>query len=120
MATEEVEKVEISKDDKFCDSHSVPIDAPLILLDRFKCLFVCFYFALLVPAHAPCRSAFDVLMQQSRELRLPPIVDDLRLRGDQRLRNELLKLLGALKVGWSPDIVNLAGEELVRKLSAAL
>ena len=37
MATEDVEKVEISKDDRFSDPHIVPIDAPLILLE---CLFV--------------------------------------------------------------------------------
>ena len=43
-------------------------------------------------------------MQQSRELRLPPLIDDV---------NELLKLLGELKVGWSPDIVGSVGEELV-------
>ena len=122
MATEEVEKVEISKDDKFCDSHAVPIDAPLMLLDRFRCLFVCFYLTLLATAQVqvPCRSAFHVLMQQSRELHLPPVVDTLRLRGDQRVRNDLLKVLGELKIGWPPDIVNSAGEEFVRKLSATL
>ena len=37
------ENVEISKDDKFRDLPSVPIDAPPILLDWFRCLFVCFY-----------------------------------------------------------------------------
>lgn len=120
MATENVEKVEISKDDRFSDPHVVPIDAPLILLDRFKCLFVCFYLALIVSVTIPCRSAFDVVMEQSRELRLPPLIDDVRLRGDQRVQNEVLKLLGELKVGWSPDIVGSAGEDLVRKLSTTL
>ncbi len=47
MSTEQVKQVEISKDEKFSDAHSIPTDAPLFLLDRFKCLFVCFFLVLI-------------------------------------------------------------------------
>ena len=88
-ATEEVEKVGISKDDRFCDSHAVPLDAPLILLDRFRCLLVCFYLTLLsLPHMCHVRVLLMYLCKKAESymyIHLPPVVDALRLRGDQRV-----------------------------------
>ena len=76
MATENVEKVEISKDDGFSDPMLFQLmPCSDILLDRFKCLLVNFYLTLTVSVTVPCHSAFDVLMQQSRELHLPCLID---------------------------------------------
>ena len=43
-----------------------------------------------------------------------------KLRADQKLYNDLITLLGAMNIGWSPDTVDTAGKECVKVLSAAL
>ena len=57
------------------------------------------------------RNAFDVLMQSRNERRLPAKVDGDKLRGDQRMCNDLL---GALNIGWPSDIVGSAGGKCVK------
>ena len=72
---------------------------------------------------APSRSAFSVLMSRASEVFLPEKVsarDIETLRGDQLLRNDLIDVLDALKVGWSPDTVKTVGELCVKCLTAAL
>ena len=62
MATEEVVKIEISQDQKFLDCHCVPQDAPLILLDQFKCMYICYHLAPHKPScTSASRSVSDVL-----------------------------------------------------------
>ena len=113
--------MKISKKDQFLDPHCDPLDAPLMLLNQFNCLYVCFTLRASVTA-VPTAStnAFDVLMQQSRELHLPSEVSGPNVRGDQKVRKELLKVLHELKVGWSPSSVESAGKQLVWKLAATL
>ena len=126
LATVEVQTVEISKDDKFSDSHKVSLDAPLMLLSQFNCQNVCFtlmltlVLATAMPTSTASRDAFEVLTKTNQELRLPVAVTGPNLRGDQRVRDELLKVLDELGVGWSPSTVESTGEQLVRKLAATL
>ena len=66
------------------------------------------------------RNAFNVLMQSRNERRLPAKVDGDKLRGDQRMCNNVIDLLGALNIGWPPDIVGSAGGKCVKVLVSAL
>jgi hypothetical protein len=62
-------------------------------------------------------------MSRASEVLFPEKVsarDIETLRGDQLLRNDLINVLDALKVGWSPDAVKTVGESCVKSLTAAL
>ena len=86
LDTEEVQSVKISKEEKFLDPHCVPLDAPLMLLNQFNCQHVCFTLCTSVTTvPTASRNAFDVIMQQSKELRLPPEVNGPKIRGDQKV-----------------------------------
>lgn len=123
MATIEVQKVEISTDDKFENTHCVPLDAPLTLLNQFNSHYVCFHLltAVVIPAvNSTARNVCEVLMQQSKEQHLPPTLTGTHIRADQQVYNKLLEVLGTLKVGWSPSIVNSTGKKFVHLLAACL
>ena len=120
MNNEKVESVAISKDDRFIDTHSVPLDAPLSILSQLNSQYICYHLAPSLVPSSSSRSASEVLMQRSRETVLPAPTTNPNLRGDQQVRNVLLSLLSELKVGWSPCVVQSTGERFVRILSAAL
>lgn len=88
--------IELSANEKFTDPvHVVPIDAPVIICDQFKCMHVCVTIESMERIHAPERrpNAFDVLMASSRDVVLPPKLsppDGKELRKDQQLYNNLL------------------------------
>ena len=109
-------KILIANNDSFKDSQEVSIDAPVVLCQNFNCKFI----KTDEPVQSlltsePRRNAFEVLMNQAREVVLP-----IKLRGDQTLYNDVLDLLVKMKVGWSPDIVKTTGEKFVKTLSDTL
>ena len=117
----------ISKKETFDTTHTVPLDAPVKLLETYGCLYVCYYLAdntVSEPAQgAP--NALTVLMQSASRLVLPPVCQSPspgteQLRGDQALRNDVIAYLEERKVGWSPSVVSTSGEQLVKILTAAL
>ena len=65
-----IEKVQIAANEKFTDPvHVVPIDAPVIICDQFKCMRVCMSHVCIsieniekMPASERRPNAFDVLM----------------------------------------------------------
>jgi len=48
------------------------------------------------------------------------IVGDTERRGDQKVRNLVIDLLEEVKVGWTPDSVDMIGEKFVRQMSNTL
>ena len=91
-----IEKVQIAANEKFTDPvHVVPIDAPVIICDQFKCMHVCISIENIerIPASERRPNAFDVLMASSRDIVLPPKLsppEGKELRRDQQLYNDLL------------------------------
>ena len=92
---ETVHEVVISQNENFLDPcHGVPICAPVSLCDQFKCKYVCF----LLKAEeenrpVPSRTVDTVLMEASRARVIPDhaeAAEGRTLRGDQRLRNDIL------------------------------
>ena len=59
-------------------------------------------------------------MQARNEKRLPAKVHGDKLRGDQKMFNDFIDLLGAMNIGWSPDLVGTAGEKCVKVVVSAL
>lgn len=68
----------------------------------------------------PAKNAFAVLMQSQRERRLPAKVKGDKLRGDQRMFNDVVDLLGAMNIGWTPDVVGSVGENCIKVLVSSL
>ena len=69
-----VEKVQIASNEKFTDPvHVVPLDAPVIICDQFKCMHVCISIEDIVRMSPSERqpNAFEVLMASSRDIVLP-------------------------------------------------
>ena len=96
-----IELIQIAANEKFTDPvHVVPIDAPVIICDQFKCMHVCITIESMETIHASERrpNAFCVLMASSRDVVLPPKLsppDGKELRKDQQLYNNLLGILFA-------------------------
>ena len=96
-----IELVQIASNEKFSDPvHVIPIDAPVIICDQFKCMHVCITIesmeTIRVSEQRP--NAFDVLMASSRDVVLPPKLsppDGKELRKDQQLYTILLGILCA-------------------------
>ena len=68
MTEVSIEKVQIAPNEKFADPvHVVPIDAPVIICDQFKCIHVCVSVKdiVRVPSCSGRQNAFDVLMASS-------------------------------------------------------
>lgn len=59
-------------------------------------------------------------MQSQRERRLPAKVKGDKLRGDQRMFNDVVDLLGAMNIGWTPDVVGSVGENCIKVLVSSL
>ena len=68
----------------------------------------------------PARNAFEVLMQSRNERRLPGKINGDKLRGDQRMYNDFIDLLGAMNIGWTPDLVGSVGEKCIEVAVSAL
>ena len=60
------------------------------------------------------------LSQARNEKRLPANVHGDKLRGDQKMFNDFIDLLGAMNIGWTPDLVGTAGEKCVKIIVSAL
>ena len=136
-SNEIVTQVVISSNERLVDpAHTVPLDAPVKLLETYGCHYVGFYLA--DSSTAPAeeaqeqqpQNALTILMQNAGRIMLPPASVgttassssgcDQQLRGDQRLRNDYLQYLQDRKVGWSPGIVSSTGEQFVRIMTSAL
>ena len=122
MIATEVIKTEISTGEKFVDVHTVPLDAPLSLLDQFNCHYVCFHLMSteVSTSISTSRNAINILMSSSKEKRLPQPIEGANQRADHQLYNKLLEVLGTLKVGWSPCVVESTGKRFVQKLANCL
>ena len=63
------------------------------------------------------RNAFEIMMNQSRELVLPPDsveMDGKSLNGSLQVQNKALEIIRNMKLGWTPDIiVTSTGEKFV-------
>ena len=68
----------------------------------------------------PARNAFEVLMQSRNERRLPGKINGDKLQGDQRMYNDFIDLLGAMNIGWTPDLVSSVGEKCIKVAVSAL
>ena len=87
---------------------------------QFSCPKVTYYFCSKEVQVAPAKNAFAVLMQSQRERRLPAKVSSDKLRGDQRMFNDVVDMLGAMNIGWTPDLVGSVGENCVKVIVSAL
>ena len=65
-------------------------------------------------------NAFTLLMQARNEKRLPAKVHGDKLRGDQKMFNDLSDLLGAMNIGWTPDLVGTAGEKVCQNYCVSI
>ena len=65
-------------------------------------------------------NAFTVLMESRNERRLPAKCNSDKLQGDQKMFNDFIDLLGAMNIGWTPDIVSSVGEKCVKVIVSAL
>ena len=119
FAGETVVQVVISSNERLTDpTHTVPLDAPIKLLETYGCHYVGFYLADSgtagqVAHHSTQQpNVLAVLMQNAGRLVLPCAAvnvsasSEQQLRGDQRLRNDFLRYLQESKVGWSPSVVS--------------
>ena len=59
-------------------------------------------------------------MQARNEKRLPAKVHGDKLCGDQKMFHDFIDLLGAMNIGWTPDLVGTAGETCVKIIVSAL
>ena len=113
LGSETVAEVTISAvaDDKSVHSaHTVPLDAPVTLLETYGCPYVKFYLATssstISQAQQQLPNALEMLMQNAERLVLPPAAiydsssdSDQHIRGDYRLRNDFIHYLETKKVG---------------------
>ena len=65
-------------------------------------------------------NALTLLMQARNEKRLAAKVHGDKLRGDQKMFNDFIDLLGAMNISWTPDVVGTAGEKCVKIMVSAL
>lgn len=111
-------------------THTVPLDAPITLLETYHCHYVNYYLAPLSSStdsttQQPQPNALAILMQNAERIVLPPVSTNIpaseqQLRGDIRLRNDFIHYLEIQKVGWSPGIVSTTGEQFVKMLTLTL
>ena len=126
LSAQTIAKIVIDRTDRFRDPQEVSIDAPVYICHQFGCKFVCYELEgerSIAGNAGSSKNAFDVLMCRAREAALPPKSsppEGRSLRGDQRLRNDVLDSLGRMQVGWAPDVVATTGESFVRGLTDAL
>ena len=127
FSAEVVIQVVISKNEKLDTTHTVPLDAPVKLLETYGCLYVCYYLAdnTVRETSQESPNALTILMQRVSQRVLPPVCQSPssgseQLRGDQVLRNDVIGYLQERNVGWSPSVVSTSGEQLVKTLTAAL
>ena len=97
MTDVSVEKVQIASNEKFTDPvHVVPLDAPIIICDQFKCTRVCISIEdniVRMPSSERQPNAFEVLMASSHDIVLPNKLspsEGKELRRDQQLYNNLI------------------------------
>ena len=87
---------------------------------QFNCCTISYCLAVREDVNTSSTNAFSVLMASQRERHLPSKLGGDAPRSDQRLRNDLLGMLAAMNVGWSPDLVTTVGERCVKVLTSAL
>ncbi len=125
--SETLSKVLISSNERIVEpAHIVPLDAPIKLLDTYNCHYICYKLeedAVNVTATSE-RNVATVLMQNARRLVQPSLITPAspseKLCGDLSLRNDVVRYLQDMDVGWSPSTVSTTGEKFVKTLAAAL
>ena len=125
--TSTIEKVVICKNDRFIDVQEVSIDLPVFICKQFECKFICFMLKkdeqIAVSSNVGGRNAFEIMMNRSRELVLPPSsveMDGKPLNGPLQIRNKVLEIIRNMNLGWTPDVVGSTGEKFVRVVADTL
>lgn len=125
---EDVSAVSIAKDTSFSNScQDVKLQHEVAVCQLFDSKYVSFN---LKPTknnqhsaqpQASHRSAYDVLMNSTRERVLPSKISRSgELKATEKLYNDLLDYLGHLGVGWSRDCVETTGKRFVLSLRDTL
>ena len=75
FSAEVVIQVVISKNEKLDTTHTVPLDAPVKLLETYGCLYVCYYLAdnTVRETSQESPNALTMLMQRESKRVLPPV-----------------------------------------------
>lgn len=124
FSSELVSSVLISSNERLVEpTHIVPLDAPIKLLETYRCHYICYNLVedTVNVTVASDRNVATVLMETARQLVLPlPASSSVQLRGDHAIRNVIIRYLQEMNVGWSPTTVSTTGEEFVKALTAAL
>ena len=87
------------------------------MCNQFNCPKVTYNF---FSNETPAKNAFAVLMQSQSERKLPAKIKGDKLRGDKRMLNDVFDLLGAMNIGWTPDLVSSVGEKCIKVLVGSL
>lgn len=127
-SSERVSRIVISSNERLVEpAHTVPLDAPIKLLETYGCHYVCYYLeeqSVGASKAHETRNVATVLMQSARQLIQPPIStpasDSEQLRGDHALRNDFIQYLQENGVGWTPSVVSTTGENFVKILTSTL
>ena len=114
FSNELVSSVLISSNERFVEpTHTVPLDAPIKLLEMYGCYYICYKLVedtTNVSVASDSRNVATVLMQSARQLVQPSIITPTlssdQLRGDHSLRNDIVRYLQEMNVGWSPTTVS--------------
>ena len=96
--------------------HVAPLNAP-VKLCQFYGFNISYYLEDVEPMNQdgrPARNDFEILMSVHKQRILPSCIEGDSLRGDQRLRNAVIK------IEWSPQKVSSAGSSCVSQITAAL
>ena len=95
-----------SKSECYSCPHEIALDTPLSVCHDFNLKFVCCFIENPVTqpeSSGTVRNAFSPVWA----------AEGCELRGDQRLRNDVLDILKTYKIGWTPDLVKSTGEYFV-------
>ena len=91
FSAEVVIQVVISKNEKLDTTHTVPLDAPVKLLETYGCLYVCYYLAdnTVRETSQESPNALTMLMQRESQRVLPPVCQSPS-SGSEQLRGDHL------------------------------
>ena len=108
FSTEVVIQVIISKNERLDTSHTVPLDAPVKLLETYGCLYVCYYLADNTVWEPAQGVEMPWLYWCESRLTLPPVCQNPssgteQFRGDQALRNDVTGYLQE-SFSWCLDL----------------
>ncbi|KAL5474590.1 hypothetical protein EMCRGX_G026560 [Ephydatia muelleri] len=109
LGSETVTISAVADDKSVHSAHTVPLDAPVTLLETYGCHYVKFYLATssstISQAQQQLPNALEMLMQNAERLVLPPAAiydsssdSDQHIRGDYRLHNDFIHYLETKKM----------------------